>query len=48
MNAVREKDKARACKLMKDHVLEALDVLLDMYEENDKASEYAFKAVVSD
>lgn len=48
MDAVKEKDKARACKLMKDHVLEALDVLLDMYEENDKASEYAFKAVVSD
>ena len=49
INAIKEKDKALACKLMKDHVLEALDVLLDMYDENDKTSgEYAFKAVVSD
>ena len=37
INAIKAKDKTRACRLMKEHVLEALDVLLSMpgmQEEN--------------
>ena len=37
INAMKAKDKALACRLMKEHVLEALDVLLsmsDLQEEN--------------
>jgi hypothetical protein len=46
---LKEKNKPLACKLMKNHVLEALDVLLDIYELNQEPSEqYAVKAVASD
>jgi DNA-binding GntR family transcriptional regulator len=37
IDAMKAKDKTRACRLMKEHVLEALDVLLSMpgmQEEN--------------
>ena len=37
INAMKAKDKTLACRLMKEHVLEALDVLLsmsDLQEEN--------------
>jgi DNA-binding GntR family transcriptional regulator len=37
IDAMKAKDKALACRLMKEHVLEALDVLLsmsDLQEEN--------------
>ena len=30
VNAIKEKDRSLACRLMKEHVLNALDVLLDM------------------
>jgi hypothetical protein len=46
---LKEKNKPLACKLMKDHVLEALDVLLDIYNRSEKTpEEYAVKAVASD
>ncbi|MGD2036364.1 MAG: GntR family transcriptional regulator [Desulfobacterales bacterium] len=49
LNALKEKNKPLACKLMKDHVLEALDVLLDIYNRSEKTpEEYAVKAVASD
>jgi DNA-binding GntR family transcriptional regulator len=49
LNALKEKNKPLACKLMKDHVLEALDVLLDIYDRSEKTpEEYAVKAVASD
>ena len=49
ITALKEKNKSLACKLMKNHVLEALDVLLDIYELNQEPSEqYAVKAVASD
>jgi DNA-binding GntR family transcriptional regulator len=49
IKALKEKNKPLACKLMKDHVLEALDVLLDIYDLNEESSEgYALKAVASD
>jgi len=49
ISALKEKNKALACKLMKDHVLEALDVLLDIFDRNEKTTEeYAIKAVASD
>jgi len=48
VNALKEKDKPLACKLMKDHVLEALDLLLDIYDRNKETPEkYAVKAVAS-
>ncbi|MDX1707735.1 MAG: GntR family transcriptional regulator [Desulfobacterales bacterium] len=47
--ALKKKNKALACKLMKDHVLEALDVLLEMYDRSEAASGMqAVKAAVSD
>jgi DNA-binding GntR family transcriptional regulator len=49
ISALKEKNKALACKLMKDHVLEALDVLLDIFDRNEeKTEEYAIKALASD
>ena len=49
IDALKKKNKPLACKLMKDHVLEALDVLLDMYDRHSEASEeFAVKAVASD
>jgi DNA-binding GntR family transcriptional regulator len=49
INALKEKNKPLACKLMKNHVLEALDVLLDIYDLNEETSEkYAVKAVATD
>ena len=49
INALKKKNKPLACKLMKDHVLEALDVLLDIYDLHEDASEeFAAKAVASD
>jgi len=46
---LKEKNKPLACKLMKDHLLEALDVLFDMYGLNEETSEeFAVKAVASD
>ena len=49
IDAVKKKNKPLACKLMKDHVLEALDVLLDMYDPQAASSEeFAVKAVASD
>ena len=49
INALKKKNKPLACKLMKDHVLEALDVLLDMYDPHAETSEeFAVKAVASD
>jgi DNA-binding GntR family transcriptional regulator len=49
INALKEKNKPLACKLMKDHLLEALDVLFDMYGLNEETSEeFAVKAVASD
>jgi DNA-binding GntR family transcriptional regulator len=48
-DALKKKNKSLACKLMKDHVLEALDVLLDMYDRNPEASgKHTAKAAVSD
>ena len=49
LNALKKKNKPLACKLMKDHVLEALDVLLDMYDHTAEASgELTVSAAVSD
>ena len=49
LTALKTKNKPLACKLMKDHVLEALDVLLDMYDRNEPVSgEQAVKAAVSE
>ena len=49
LNALKKKNKSLACKLMKDHVLEALDILLDMYDRNEATSEkQAVNAAVSD
>ena len=49
ISALKQKNKALACKLMKDHVLEALDVLLEMYDRKAEASgEQTAKAAVSD
>lgn len=49
LNALKEKNKPLACKLMKDHVLEALDVLLDIYDRSEKTpEEYAVKAAASE
>jgi DNA-binding GntR family transcriptional regulator len=30
LDAIKDKDSALACKLMKEHVLEALDIFLSM------------------
>jgi DNA-binding GntR family transcriptional regulator len=47
ITALKKKDTPMACKLMKDHVLEALDVLLDMFDSKDKTSgKNAAKAAV--
>ncbi|MGD2099151.1 MAG: GntR family transcriptional regulator [Desulfobacterales bacterium] len=49
LNALKKKNKPLACKLMKDHVLEALDVLLDIYDRNEDAPDkQAVKAAASD
>ncbi len=49
LNALKKKNKSLACKLMKDHVLEALDVLLDMYDRNPEDSgKHMAKAAVSE
>jgi DNA-binding GntR family transcriptional regulator len=49
LNALKKKNKLLACKLMKDHVLEALDVLLDMYDWNPEDSgKHMAKAAVSE
>jgi DNA-binding GntR family transcriptional regulator len=49
VNALKQKNKPLACKLMKDHVLEALDVLLDIYDRSEETpEEYEVKAVASD
>jgi DNA-binding GntR family transcriptional regulator len=49
INAFKKKDKPLACKLMKDHVLEALDVLLDMYDRSPEDSgKHMAKVAVSD
>lgn len=49
LNALKKKNKSLACKLMKDHVLEALDVLLDMYDLNPEDSgKHMAKAAVSE
>ncbi|MBW2486208.1 MAG: GntR family transcriptional regulator [Deltaproteobacteria bacterium] len=49
LDALKKKNKSLACKLMKDHVLEALDVLLDMYDRNEATSDkQAIKSAVSE
>ena len=49
VDALKKKNRSLACKLMKDHVLEALDVLLDIYERNEAAPDnQAVKAAASD
>ena len=49
LSALKKKNKGLACKLMKDHVLEALDVLLDIYDRNEAVSgKQAAKAAVSE
>jgi DNA-binding GntR family transcriptional regulator len=49
LKALKKKNKSLACKLMKDHVLEALDVLLDMYDQNGESfRDDAVKAAVSE
>ncbi|MGD8991940.1 MAG: GntR family transcriptional regulator [Desulfobacterales bacterium] len=49
IDALKKKNKSLACKLMKNHVLDALDVLLNMYKCNAAASDkQAAKAAVSD
>ncbi len=49
ISALKQKNKALACKLMKDHVLEALDVLLEKYDRNEAVSgKQAVKAAVSE
>ena len=49
LNALKNKNKSLACKLTKDHVLEALDVLLETYDRKAKASgEQTAKAAVSE
>ncbi len=49
LDALKKKNRPLACKLMKDHVLEALDVLLSLYEQKEAVpEEYAVKAAASD
>ena len=49
LSALKKKNKGLACKLMKDHVLEALDVLLDIYDRNEAVSgKQEAKAAVSE
>ena len=49
INALKEKNKPLACKLMKDHVLEALDVLRNMHDlKKEKRLARPIKAVASD
>jgi DNA-binding GntR family transcriptional regulator len=49
ITALKKKNRPLACKLMKNHVLEALDVLLDIFDLNEETTEeYAIKAVASD
>lgn len=49
VDALKKKNRSLACKLMKEHVLEALDVLLDIYERNEAAPDnQAVKAAASD
>jgi DNA-binding GntR family transcriptional regulator len=49
ISALKEKNKPLACKLMKDHVLEALDVLLGIFDRNEETTEeYPIEAVASD
>lgn len=49
INALKEKNKPLACKLMKDHVLEALDVLREMNDlKKETPQEGPIKAVASD
>jgi DNA-binding GntR family transcriptional regulator len=49
INALKEKNKPLACKLMKDHVLEALDVLRDMHDlKRETPQAGPIKTVASD
>jgi DNA-binding GntR family transcriptional regulator len=49
IDALKKKNKSSACKLMKDHVLEALDVLLDMYDHGEEAANiHAFKVAATE
>jgi DNA-binding GntR family transcriptional regulator len=49
MDAISEADKALACKLMKEHVLNALDVLREMsLKEQEGHEEFPSKAYVLD
>ena len=36
MNAMKQKDRSMACSLMKEHVLNALDVLRDMSDQGSE------------
>jgi DNA-binding GntR family transcriptional regulator len=48
IDALKRKNKPLACKLMKDHVLEALDVLLGLYNSCQETSgQYIVKAAAS-
>ncbi len=49
IDAIRAKDKVSACRLMKEHVLEALNVLLSLPELNEKTpGKERFAAVSED
>ena len=49
INALKAKDKNLACRLMKEHVLEALEVLLSMPElQEEIADEMQYAAAVAD
>ncbi|NNL75201.1 MAG: FCD domain-containing protein, partial [Desulfobacterales bacterium] len=49
INALKAKDKNLACRLMKGHVLEALEVLLSMPELREEiADEMQYAAAVAD
>ena len=49
INALKAKDKNLACRLMKEHVLEALEVLLSMPElQEEIADETQYAAAVAD